>query len=252
MSGALASWLYPIFALAAAATYLLLPGERRTKPVGALLGLAALAAFIVLIVTRVALPASSSAYFCVCGAVAILATVRVITHDKPVYCVVYFVLVVLAVAFLLVVQQAEFLAVALVIIYAGAILVTYVFVLMLAQQSGAPVYDRRAREPLAAVFVGFILMAAVAARAADLPAARPAAAGAAPMAASATGQNPGNTLDVGTTMMTRYIIVFEVAGLLLLVAMIGAIALARKRVPADEYFPPPPEPGVIGRQVAPF
>ena len=98
-----------------------------------------------------------------------LAASRVITHPKPVYCAIYFVLVVVAVAALLVLQQAEFLAVALIIIYAGAILVTYLFVIMLAHQGGSPTYDRRAREPFLAILAAFVLMAAVAGKAADLP-----------------------------------------------------------------------------------
>ncbi|MGB9624100.1 MAG: NADH-quinone oxidoreductase subunit J, partial [Phycisphaerae bacterium] len=57
--------------------------------------------------------------------------------------------------------DAEFLAAALVIIYVGAILVTYVFVIMLAQQSGTAACDSTARDPGFAVVVGFLLVACV-------------------------------------------------------------------------------------------
>jgi NADH-quinone oxidoreductase subunit J len=155
--------------------YFLLPKAGRSKTlIGAVFGLAAVAAFIILAATRIVAPDSGAVYFYVFATIAILAAARVITHPKPVYCAIYFVLVVVAVAALLVLQQAEFLAVALIIIYAGAILVTYLFVIMLAQQGGAPTYDRRSREPFRAVLAGFVLMAAVASKAADLPE-RPAA-----------------------------------------------------------------------------
>ena len=56
-------------------------------------------------------------------------------HPRPVYSAVYFVLVVLATTGLCVLAAAEFLAAALVIVYGGAIMVTYIFVIMLAQQA---------------------------------------------------------------------------------------------------------------------
>jgi NADH-quinone oxidoreductase subunit J len=89
--------------------------------------------------------------------VALLAAGRVVTHPVPTYSALYFALVVLSVAVLLVMQRAEFLAVALVIIYAGAILVTYAFVIMLAQQSGAAATDAQAREPMLAILVSFVV-----------------------------------------------------------------------------------------------
>jgi NADH-quinone oxidoreductase subunit J len=91
-----------------------------------------------------------------------------VTHPKPVFAALYFVLVVLSSAGLFLVLQAEFMAFALIIVYAGAILITYMFVLMLAQQSqtdgghdieAGTLYDRLPREPLAAVAVGFLLLA---------------------------------------------------------------------------------------------
>src|SRR5205814_3883496 len=106
------------------------------------------------------------AYFWVFSAVAIVAALRVVTHARPVYSALYFVLTVMASAGLFVLMWAEFMAAALVVIYAGAILVTYVFVIMLAQQaktedrpmSALAEYDQVSREPLTAAAVGFALM----------------------------------------------------------------------------------------------
>ena len=91
---------------------------------------------------------------------AIAAAVRMITHPRPVYAALYFVIVVLSSAALFLLLEAEFMAFALIIVYAGAILITYLFVLMLAHQApqpgaefGQPEYDRVPREPAAAATV---------------------------------------------------------------------------------------------------
>lgn len=96
------------------------------------------------------------------------AGVRVITHTRPVYSALYFVLVVLSSAGMLVLLEAEFMAFAMVIIYGGAILITYMFVIMLAtlpqsesETDSSPVSDRFAREPGMAVLMGFVLIAVI-------------------------------------------------------------------------------------------
>jgi len=105
--------------------------------------------------------------FYVFAFIALGAAGRMITHPRPVFSALYFVLVVLASAAVFLLLEAEFMAFALVIVYAGAILITYLFVLMLAQQApnpgegseGTAEYDRIPREPAAGVFVGFLIVA---------------------------------------------------------------------------------------------
>ncbi len=104
--------------------------------------------------------------FWVFALIAIASAARMITHARPVYSALYFVMVVLATSGLFLLLHAEFMALALVIVYAGAILITYLFVIMLAQQAPTSEaeeqrasYDRIAREPAAAVVVGFIMVA---------------------------------------------------------------------------------------------
>lgn len=100
--------------------------------------------------------------------IALGASLRVISHPRPVYAALYFVLTIIASAGLYVLLSAEFMAFALVIVYAGAILITYLFVIMLATESPtadaveslAP-YDRYSREPVLAAVIGFVLVAAV-------------------------------------------------------------------------------------------
>ncbi|HNQ22214.1 MAG TPA: NADH-quinone oxidoreductase subunit J [Phycisphaerae bacterium] len=253
--------LYLVFAVGGVGVYLLLPrAQRSARAAGTLLALAALAALLVVLAVRMLGPGPTAGYFYVFATVALAAAVRVVTHPRPVHCALYFVLVVVAVAALLVLQRAEFLAIALIIIYAGAILVTYVFVIMLAQQRGDAVYDTRAREPLLGVLAGFVLMAAMAGQVDRLPLPRPSAASpftGAVLSISPQGlpagpaQLPGNTLTVGQLVMTKYVVVLEMTGVLLLVAIIGAVALSGKRVPVDQ---PPPTwvVGKIGKEVKPF
>jgi len=248
--------LYLIFALGGAGLYLLMPkAEQRQTAAGAVLGILSVIALLVVLATQVVVPDSQWGYFVVFATIAILAATRVITHPKPVYSALYFVLVVVAVAALLILQQAEFLAIALIIIYAGAILITYLFVIMLANQGGSPVYDRRSREPFLAVLAGFVLMAAIAGNSERSPAA-PTGPGGPTAAAEATLPDQlvleGNTSGVGAVVMTNHVVALEIAGLLLLISMIGAIAMSRKKLPTEGFIAPRKPLGQIGKEVGPY
>lgn len=247
--------LYLVFAIGGAGIYFLFPRGGESKPrVGATIGLLALGSLITLFAAR-ASALEADAFFYIFAAIAIAGGARVITHPRPVYSALYFVLVVVAVASMLVLLGAEFAAVALIIVYAGAILVTYLFVIMLAQQGGSPVYDRRAREPFLAVIAGFLLTATIAARAGDLPEVH------APMVEAAAqstaeealpAEEPGNTVAIGMSIMTRYVVALQIGGVLLLVSMVGAIALSRKRVKAEGFVSPQKPLGQVGKEVPPF
>ncbi len=169
--------LYIATVLGGIALLLLLPKQRGNVPaLGTLLGAAVLGGTWLFLNRQIeslgGLSNTAFIYYYVFSAIAIVAAVRVITHTRPVYSALWFVLVVLASSGLLLVLSAEFMAFAMIIIYAGAILVTYMFVIMLASQSQSPdapadepetspVYDRLAREPFSAVLAGFVLLAAL-------------------------------------------------------------------------------------------
>ena len=162
----------------AVAVYLILPHRGSMAKLGGLLGAATLGLSLAWLARRAG-EDRPSAYYYLFTAIAAAAAVRVITHPRPVYAALYFVLVVLSTAGMLVMLEAEFMAFAMVIIYAGAILVTYMFVIMLAtmpvsadEPETSPVYDRTAREPLLAVMMGFTLLAVVGAMVFD-PGAEP-------------------------------------------------------------------------------
>ncbi|MCI0642393.1 MAG: NADH-quinone oxidoreductase subunit J [Gemmataceae bacterium] len=138
--------------------YLLLPRPGRSLPLlGALAGGAALlaAGFFV-----VRLPASipESILFYAFAGVALLGGAMMITQKNPVHAALSFALVVLASCGLFLLQGAPFLFAATIIVYAGAIVVTFLFVIMLAQQAGLSDADQRSREPFLASLAGFLLM----------------------------------------------------------------------------------------------
>ena len=111
---------------------------------------------------------AATPFFVIFSFALIAAAVRMISEERPIYCALHFILVVIASAGLLLLLEAEFMAFALIIVYAGAILITYMFVLMLANpvadsndpESNAS-YDKIPREPAAAVGVGFLLLCIV-------------------------------------------------------------------------------------------
>ncbi len=140
---------------------------------GGILGGAALGAAFLALLPRLAANgdaavtgAGPGVLFYIFAFIAAAGALRMITHPRPVYAAMYFILVVIASGGLFLLLAAEFMAFALVIVYAGAILITYLFVIMLAQEtpddddhSVLTEYDANAREPVAAVMAGFVLMA---------------------------------------------------------------------------------------------
>lgn len=138
------------------------PHRRATRALGALVGASAVALVMVQILKALPEYASAPALEILFGLGAILAAARLVTHPRPVFAAIYFVVVIVCSAGLFILLRAEFMAFALIIVYAGAILITYLFVIMLAQESsaeGEAEYDRLPREPIAALVVGFVLLA---------------------------------------------------------------------------------------------
>ncbi|MCE9619086.1 MAG: NADH-quinone oxidoreductase subunit J [Planctomycetes bacterium] len=152
--------------------FVLRPGRKTWRRGGAILALAGSGLFISEAL-RLAGPPSGGVPIPLLVALAgigLYAAVRVITHPRPVFAALYFIVTVISSAVIFLLLQAEFMAFALIIVYAGAILITYMFVLMLADQGPREAighldeddYDKIPREPLAAVLVGFILLATLA------------------------------------------------------------------------------------------
>ncbi len=143
------------------AVYLLLPRPRRYPPLwgAAAAGLALLLAGTILTTSTGA--AVESILFYTFATIAVSSGALLITQRNPVYAALAFALVVLSTCGLFLLQAAPFLMAATIIIYAGAIIVTFLFVIMLAQQAGLSDADARSREPLLASVAGFVLLGAL-------------------------------------------------------------------------------------------
>jgi NADH:ubiquinone oxidoreductase subunit 6 (subunit J) len=124
---------------------------------GALLaGLALMVAMFLILRTGVLSP--ETGLFYAFAALAIVAGVLLVTQRNPARAALSFALVVLSTCGLFLLLAAPFLMAATIIIYAGAIIVTFLFVLMLASQTGITDADARTREPLLATALGFLLL----------------------------------------------------------------------------------------------
>ena len=174
--------------------------------------------------------------FCVLASMAVCGAVMTVTRRNPVSCALWFTSVVIGTAGLFLLQNAQFLAAAIVIVYAGAIIVMFLFVVMLAQPAGAAFYDRISREPALAVGAGSVLLAVlltaiVATYRGESPGLRPEP-GAAAVSKISLLENSGDAPQVatlGATLFTDHWLSLEVAGTMLLVAMVGAILIAAQR-----------------------
>ena len=144
-----------------AAIYLLLPQAGRTKPIwaGGLAGVAFL--FGVAVLIRTGTSTLDSLVFLAFASIAVVGGVMMITQSNPVHAALSFALVVLSTCGLFLMQAAPFLMAATIIIYAGAIVVTFLFVIMLAQQEGVSNADQRSREPFLASLAGCVLLASL-------------------------------------------------------------------------------------------
>ncbi len=152
--------------------------------------------------------------------------VLVISTKDTVHSVLFLVLDFLFVAALYVLLGAPFLAAIQILVYAGGIVVLYLFVVMLVNLKRPP---EAHSDPHRHGRIGFFLAAAVLAElgaiafySSSLPATAIAPGAAMPVT--------GNTERVGWLLYTSYLIPFEIASMLLLVAMIGAIVLAKREL----------------------
>jgi NADH-quinone oxidoreductase subunit J len=154
--------------------------------------------------------------------------VLVVSTKDTVHSVLFLVLDFLFVAALYVMLEAQFLAAIQVLVYAGGIVVLYLFVVMLVNLKRPP---EAHRDPRRQARLGVGLAVAVLAEVVAIAvwaSARPAPA----LANTAVAGMPagGNTEQVGWLLYTSYLVPFEIASMLLLVAMIGAIVLAKREL----------------------
>jgi NADH-quinone oxidoreductase subunit J len=167
--------------------------------------------------------------FYLLSGLAIVASALVIGQRNPMYSVMLLIASFGALAGLYVQLDAPFVAVAQIIIYAGAIMVLFLFVVMLlnAPQEDAADWDRThpLRQPgvarfgalLALLLVVQLAWALLRTGGADLP-----------VAGSVDAETIGSVRAVGRTLFTDYVFAFEATSILILVAMVGAVVLAHR------------------------
>jgi NADH-quinone oxidoreductase subunit J len=208
-------------------------------------------------------------FFYAFGFAAVAGGVLTVTTRDPIHSALWFASVVLSTSGLFLEAGAQFLAAGTVIVYAGAIIVTFLFVIMLAQMEGRAPYDRAARMPFRATWTCFLLLLALIwsllyvkntdtpaeavgglpqlVRQADMVrAAKPRARNAVRLvldrAAPPTvrlavpgpdgkAQDKPHVAGLGETLYTDHLVTVELAGALLFVALIGALAIAAPKPP---------------------
>ena len=188
-------------------------------------------------------------FFYLFSAVLLLASFKVITSRNPVYAALFLVLAFFQAAAIWVLLKAEFLAIALVLVYVGAVMVLFLFVVMMLDVNTDSIRQGFWKAfPLAAT-VGVLIALEMAAvliggfrvseepAMATIPGASGAASGAAPGIASAVGP-VSNTKELGKLLYTQYLYPLEIAAVLLLVAIIAAIALTLRERKDSKHVNP--------------
>ena len=166
--------------------------------------------------------------FYLMATVTILAGLAVVFARNPVHSVLFLITAFFSAAGLFVLMGAEFLAMLLVIVYVGAVAVLFLFVVMMLDVDFARLREGFARYlPIGGVVAGVLTLEMV------MVAVKVATTGAA--AANATPQASApdvtNAETIGRVLYTDYVYFFQAAGLVLLVAMIGAIVLTLRHKP---------------------
>ena len=163
--------------------------------------------------------------FVILAPVAVLAALGMVLNRNAVYSALLLVVNFFCLAAFYVLLQAQFLAVVQVIVYAGAIMVLFLFVLMLLGVSREDVLKEtiKGQRPIAAVLVALLLAGVVLALFA-----KPFSGAGADLNKVANGDN---VRAIGQLLFTRYVFAFEATGLLLVVAAVGALVLGRRRRP---------------------
>lgn len=163
-------------------------------------------------------------FFFITAIVAVAGAIGVVVLRNPFYSVLALVCHLLALAGLFLLLRAEFVAFAQVIVYAGAVMVLYVFVVGYVGGTGeqAHAFDGRPQRGIAIVFAGAVFVElSIAVLGSSLKA----------LGTEGAGYEPGfgSPEQIGELLLTRFLFAFEAASVLLLIAAVGAVVLARRR-----------------------
>ena len=174
-----------------------------------------------------------SILFYLFATVLVVSAAMVVTIRNPVKAALFLVLSFFSAACIWMTLEAEFLSIALVLVYVGAVMVLFLFVVMMLDIDVESMRDGFARNlPVGALVAGVMVVEFAVVMMSDrfdsqsLP--RPAG----------HGPDYSNTKELGLVLYTDYVFAFEVAGLILLVAIVAAIVLTMRRRPNTRYQSP--------------
>jgi NADH-quinone oxidoreductase subunit J len=173
-------------------------------------------------------PALQAIAFYLLAVATVVAGLLVVSAKNPVHSVLFLITAFFSAAGLFVLLGAEFLAMLLIVVYVGAVAVLFLFVVMMLDVDFAELRQGFAQYlPIGGLVVGFLTLEMI------FVAATVATNGAAGKNATPMASLPGvsNTEMIGRVLYTDYIFFFQLAGLVLLVAMIGAIVLTLRHKP---------------------
>ena len=149
----------------------------------------------------------------------------VVFSRNPVHAVLWLILAFLSAAGLFVIQGAEFIAMLLIIVYVGAVAVLFLFVVMMLDVDFATLKAGMARYIPLGLLIGVVFLLILGIELSDWT-----SSGIAPdLRQSIQPADVQNTEALGNVIYTEYIFLFQIAGLILLVAMIGAIVLTHRK-----------------------
>jgi NADH-quinone oxidoreductase subunit J len=167
-------------------------------------------------------PIATPFFFYLLSGLAVLSAIAVITQRSPVHSALALIVTLLSLAGLFLMLYAPFVAGVQIILYAGGIMVLFLFVIMLVNLEIAVTEERFSKQWLVALVAAAslgILLVGVYSRGQNIfP------------ATLASLPETENTQAIGSLLYTNYVLPFEIASLLLLVAIVGAVVMAKRRI----------------------
>ena len=164
------------------------------------------------------------AIFLVASILSIFCSIMMVTRKNPIHSALWLIVAFFSLAVIYLTLHAQFIAIAKVMVYAGAIMMLNIFVIMLIQLEVEGLKRGRLSGPkIIGAFITVILFLEIAAVLMSFG-------GSAAKASSApTVEGMGTVASVGTALYGKFLIPFEVASILLLIGVVGAVVLARRR-----------------------
>ena len=167
-----------------------------------------------------------TALFTILAVVTVITAILVIVQRNPVASAIYLIITLFSLAGIYLLLNAQFIAVIQVLVYAGAIMVLFLFVIMLLNlEREKKIVTRHRMQKVFGVFLGIILLAQIGMVFNSV------------LLEGSKGTFPpekvaalGNTQVVARLLFTDYLLPFEITSVLLLVAIIGAIVLAKRQI----------------------